>query len=327
VSASSNKPKSVNDVHCSKTYITFFSTDSFTLHNQHHLGFVLMIRSILLFAGILSSVTLWSQIAPTSATDNVSPQQREKIYKTNPKWEIPASLALIGAASLGYKWMDQRASLTAEQVVALSPLNINSFDRPAAYYDPTGFASANSKSDILMTVFVASPLLLVFDKKIRGDWVDMLTMLGAAHGIDNTIFFSSILLVRSPRPLTYNPALSIEEKIGVGKTNSFPSGHVSWTATSTFFMAKVYTDYHHIKGWKRMLFFTGAAVPPTLIGYYRVHAGRHFSSDAIVGGLLGAACGIGVPELHRISKKVDGLSIRPFFMNGSNGLALTYVIK
>jgi len=286
-----------------------------------------MLRSILLFVGILSSVTSWSQIARTSATHNIRPEQREKIYKTNPKWEIPASLALIGAASLGYKWMDQRASLTAEQAALLNPLNINSFDRPAAYYDPAGFVSANNKSDVLMTVFVASPLLLVFDKKIRRDWVDMLTMLGAAHGVDNTIFFSTILLVRRPRPLTYNPALTIEDKIGVGKTNSFPSGHVSWTATSTFFIAKVYTDYHHIRGWKRMMFFTGAALPPTLIGYYRVHAGRHFTSDSIVGGLLGAVCGIAVPELHRISKKVDGLSIQPFFMSGSNGLSLNYMIK
>jgi len=286
-----------------------------------------MVRSILLFVSILSSVTLWSQTARTSAMDNTSPAQKEKIYKTHPGWEIPISLTLIGAASLGYKWMDQRASLTAEQVVALNPETINSFDRSAAYYDPAGFKSAQSKSDILMTAFVASPLLLVFDKKIRKDWVDMLTMLAAAHGVDNTIFFSTILLVRRPRPLTYNPALPLEAKTGVGKTNSFPSGHVSWTATSTFFIAKVYTDYHHIKGWKRMLFFTGAALPPTLIGYYRVHAGSHFPTDAIVGGLLGTACGIGVPELHRISKKVDGLSIHPFFMNGSNGLSLSYVFK
>ncbi|HEV8514207.1 MAG TPA: phosphatase PAP2 family protein [Cyclobacteriaceae bacterium] len=286
-----------------------------------------MVRAILLFVSILSSQSLWCQSRKPSTMDNVSPEQKEKIYKTHPVWEIPSSLALIGAASLGYKWMDKRASLTAEQAVLLNPLSINSFDRPAAYYDPATFQSAASKSDIMMTAFVASPLLLVFDKKIRRDWADMLGMLLVAHAADNTVFFSTILLVRRPRPLTYNPALSIEDKTGVGKTNSFPSGHVSWTATSTFFIAKVYTDYHHIKGWKRVLFYTGAAFPPTLIGYYRVHAGRHFSSDAIVGGLLGAACGIAIPELHRISKKVDGLSVKPFFMNGSNGLSVSYVFK
>ena len=289
-----------------------------------------MLRTILLLVGILGSQSVWCQSAKPSTMDNTSPAQKvvyEKIYKTHPGWEIPVSLALIGSASLGYKWMDKRASLTAEQVVALDPLNINSFDRPAAYYDPATFKSAQSKSDILMTAFVAAPILLVFDKKIRHDFVDMLTMLAVAHAVDNTIFFSTILLVRRPRPLTYNAALPLEAKTGVGKTNAFPSGHVSWTATSAFFMAKVYTDYHHIKGWKRMLFFTGAALPPTLIGYYRVHAGSHFNTDAITGGLLGMACGLGIPELHRISKKVDGLSIQPFFMNGSNGLSLSYVLK
>jgi len=69
--------------------------------------------------------------------------------------------------------MDRRASLTAEQVAALNLATI-SFDRPAAYYDPAGFKSAQSKSDILMSTFVATPLLLVLDKKIRRDWADML---------------------------------------------------------------------------------------------------------------------------------------------------------
>jgi len=290
-----------------------------------------MLRTILLvFVGLLSSQSVWSQTEKIATMDKANTSQnvaQPKIYKTHPAWEIPISLTLIGAASLGYKWMDQRASLTAEQVAALNPLNINSFDRPAAYYDPTTFKSAQSKSDILMTTFVAAPILLVFDKKIRKDWADMLGMLLVAHAADNTVFFSTILLVRRARPLTYNAALPLEAKTGVGKTNSFPSGHVSWTATSTFFMAKVYTDYHHIKGWRRMLFFTGAALPPTLIGYYRVHAGSHFNSDAITGGLLGMACGIGIPELHRIGKKVNGLSIQPFFMNGANGLSLSYVLK
>jgi membrane-associated phospholipid phosphatase len=271
---------------------------------------------------------LWSQ-ANQKIMDDMSPAQEVplKIYKTHPAWEIPASLALIGAASVGYKWMDQRAALTKEQVIALNPQSINSFDRPAAYYDPATFNSAQSKSDIVMSAFVACPIFLVFDKKIRHDWADMLTMLAATHAADNTIFFSSLLLVRRPRPLTYNPALSVDEKTGVGKTNSFPSGHVSWTATSSFFIAKVYTDYHHIKGWRRILIYTAAAAPPTLIGYYRVHAGRHFTTDAIVGGLLGAACGIVVPELHRINKKVIGLSIRPFSRYGSSGISLSYIIK
>lgn len=290
-----------------------------------------MLKGCLLFACIVGSQSLWSQADSTARMDDPTPLKQEsrplKIYKVHPGWEIPTSLALIGAASLGYKVMDERASLTATEVLALNPETINSFDRPAAYYDPSRFTDFQSKSDIWMTAFVASPLLLVFDKKIRRDWGDMLGMLLVAHGVDNTIFFSTILAIRRPRPRTYNPNMSLDEKTGVGKTNSFFSGHVSWAATSTFFIVKVYTDYHHIKGLKRLLLYTGATVPPLLVGYYRVHAGSHFASDAIVGVIVGAACGIGVPELHRIKNKVDGLSIQPFFMYGSNGISLSYTFK
>lgn len=289
-----------------------------------------MLRAMLLFVCLVSSQVTWSQTDSASPTADYAHRQKMtsiKIYKTHPKWEIPVSLALIGAASLGYKWMDKRASLTAEQVEALNPQSINSLDRPAAFYDPATFKNAQSKSDILMTAFVASPIFLVFDKKIRWDWADMLGMLLAAHAVDNSVFFSTLLLVRRPRPLTYNSALTIDQKTGVGKSNAFPSGHVSWTATSTYFIAKVYTDYHHIKGFKRLLIYTAAAGPPTLIGYYRVHAGSHFTSDAIIGGVLGAACGIGVPALHHISKKVNGLSVQPFFKLGANGISLSYAIK
>ncbi len=289
------------------------------------------LMGVLLLAGsLINSAPVWSQADSTSekskkiiAEQSPSP----KIYKIHLGWEVSTSLALIGASSLGYKWMDKRAALTEAEVLALDPQSVNSFDRPAVFYDPAGFASAESKSDILMTAFVVSPIFLALDKKIRRDWADMLGMLLVAHGVDNTIFFSTILLVRLPRPVVYNPAVPLESKIGVGKTNSFPSGHVSWAATSTFFMVKVYTDYHHIKGWKRMLLYTGAALPPTIVGYYRVHADRHFTSDAIIGGLLGAAVGIATPELHRITKKINGLSMKPFFMNGANGLSISYVIK
>jgi membrane-associated phospholipid phosphatase len=291
-----------------------------------------LLTFLLLTVCLMNSLAAWSQTDSTftiakEAIPQTEKSSSQKVYKIHLGWEVPVALGLIGASSLGYKWMDQRASLTEAQVLALNPQSVNSFDRPAAFYDPAGFKDAQGKSDILMTVFVASPLLLVLDKRIRRDWADMLGMLLVAHGADNTIFFSTLLLVRSPRPLTYNPAIPLESKTGVGKTNSFPSGHVSWAATSTFFIAKVYTDYHHIKGWKRMLFYTGAAIPPTIVGYYRVHAGSHFASDAIIGGLLGAVVGIATPELHRITKKVDGLSMKPFFMNGANGLSLQYVIK
>jgi membrane-associated phospholipid phosphatase len=64
-------------------------------------------------------------------------------------------------------------------------------------------------------------------------------------------------------------------------------------------LAKVYTDYHQIKGLKRIGIFTLAAIPPALVGYYRTEAGKHFKSDVITGFVSGAICGILVPEFHK----------------------------
>ena len=289
-----------------------------------------MSKVLILISFIFSNQLLWSQSDTVSSIKTNSRQETIpslKIYNGHPKWEIPVSIALISAASLGYKEMDKKASLTESQVLALDLQSINSFDRPAAYYDPAGFQSAQSKSDILMVAASVSPLLLVFDKKMKRDRADLLGMLLLAQAIDNSILFSGFLAVRRPRPLAYNPELSIDAKTEVGKTNSFFSGHVSWAAVSTFFIAKVYTDYHHIKGWKRILIYTGAAIPPSLVGYYRVHAGRHFESDAIAGVVIGAACGIVIPELHKIKLKDKGISVQPFYKLGANGVSVSYIIK
>jgi membrane-associated phospholipid phosphatase len=124
--------------------------------------------------------------------------------------------------------------------------------------------------------------------------------------------------------LTYNPEVSMPDRTGIGKSNAFFSGHTSWSATSTFLLVKMYTDYHQIKGWKRIALYTGAAVPPGMVGYYRMRAGKHFKTDVITGLLLGAACGIGIPELHRVKKKNTNLSLQPFFFQGASGLTISY---
>ncbi|MEJ0056793.1 MAG: phosphatase PAP2 family protein [Bacteroidota bacterium] len=223
--------------------------------------------------------------------------------------------------------MDKLAAMTEADVKSLDPESINSFDRPVAFYNPAEFSSAQSTSDLFMNIFVASPAILLIDKRIRHDWKDFLGMFLVTHATGNIIYFASVGGVRRPRPLTFNPGIPLEEKIGENRSNSFFSGHTAWTAMSTFFMAKVYTDYHQIKGLKRILIYTGAAIPPSLVGYYRMEAGKHFKTDIITGLLVGAACGIGVPELHRIKRTKSNFSMRPYFMQGANGVSLSYNIK
>jgi len=250
-----------------------------------------------------------------------------KVYKTNPKLEIPGPIIFFCGSYFGFKALDNIASLTEAEVKNLNPETINSFDRPVAFYNPAEFLSAQQTSDLFMNIFVASPALLLINKRIRHDWKDFASMFLMTHATGNVIYFASAFSVRRARPLTFNPAVPLADKIGDNKTNSFFSGHTAWTAMSTFFITKVYTDYHQIKGIKRILIYTGAAIPPGLVGYYRMEAGKHFKSDVITGLLIGAACGIGVPELHRIKEKNRNFSMRPFFMQGANGISLSYNIK
>jgi membrane-associated phospholipid phosphatase len=105
--------------------------------------------------------------------------------------------------------------------------------------------------------------------------------------------------------------------------NSFFSGHVGSCAYSTFFMAKVYSDYHPDLGAKKYLLYLAASVPPLIIAYARIKSLAHFPSDVAVGFGLGALIGIVVPALHKLSysKYLSvGLSTSP----GELGLSIAW---
>jgi len=96
-------------------------------------------------------------------------------------------------------------------------------------------------------------------------------------------------------------------------TDSFFSGHVSLTASATFFMAKVFSDYHPQLGAKKWLLYTAALVPPALVGYGRYRGLMHFPSDILLGFTIGATVGILVPHLHKTAKEENSsLSVIPF---------------
>jgi membrane-associated phospholipid phosphatase len=249
----------------------------------------------------------------------------KRIYKTNPIWEIPVSAAFFVAAPFAFKKLDEVARYSASDVVGLNPANINSFDRPVAFYDPARFASSEKKSDLFLNLSVAAPAILLLDKRIRKDWKDFFSLFLMTHMVDNSIYFAATFSSRRARPLTYNPKVPLEEKTGVGKSNSFFSGHTSWSAASMFLIVKMYTDYHGIKGWKRIALYTGAAIPPGLVGYYRMHAGKHFKTDIITGLVIGAASGIGVPGLHKRALKNPSLSFQPFYFMGARGISVRYI--
>lgn len=247
---------------------------------------------------------------------------KQKLYDVNVKWKLPAAAAGVFLSSWGFKNLDKVATMDAAAVQRLDPHKLNFFDRPTAFLDPAGFDDAQKRSDFFLNFCLFTPAVLAFDKKIRKDWLDLITLYMVSHAIDNAVYFAFNYSIRRPRPLVYNPNVPLSEKTGEAKSNSFFSGHTSFSATATFFAVKIYTDYHQIKGWKRILLYTGAAVPATLVGYYRMEAGKHFKTDVLMGLLSGAASGILVPELHKIKKKHERISFAPYYSQGASGLTV-----
>ncbi|MCX6249876.1 MAG: phosphatase PAP2 family protein [Bacteroidetes bacterium] len=147
------------------------------------------------------------------------------------------------------------------------------------------------------------PSLLMIDKNIRKDWLHLLFMYVEGHTITFTFYNYSPLgptFVDRYRPVVYYTDLPHDVRVNNNSRNSFFSGHVGSCAYSTFFMAKVYCDYHPNTGAVKYLLYLAASVPPLVIGYARIKSLDHFPSDVAVGFGLGAIIGIVVPALHKV---------------------------
>ena len=64
------------------------------------------------------------------------------------------------------------------------------------------------------------------------------------------------------------------------------AGHVALVATSAFFIAQAYADYHPDSHYK-WLFYTSAGVLTAGTGYLRNKAGEHFPTDIALGTVIG----------------------------------------
>lgn len=271
---------------------------------------------------VLAATAPFQLKTATKFSNNETPVL-SKVYNMRPKYQLPLGLAAILLSTQGFHALDRNAAMYDADVLKLNANDINAFDRPTALRDPSGFQKNAAKGDFFLNFSVASPVLLALDKHLRKDWVDLLTLYLASQAVDNLLYFGAIAAVRRPRPIAYNTQLSLAERTGIGMSKSFFSGHVSFSATATFFAAKVYTDYHQIKGFKRILWFTAAALPPLTVGYFRVEAGRHFKSDIIVGMLAGGASGILVPELFR-KKDNPTVKLMPYYVPDGGGLTMNF---
>ena len=250
-----------------------------------------------------------------------------KVFNVHTKYELPAAGGFIVASYFLFPALDRSSAFDAADLAKLNPNDVNSFDRPIIFKDPSGYANAQKHSDFWLNFSIISPIVLGLDKKIRKDWLDLISLYLVSHAVDNTVYFAAAFPVRRARPFTYNTNVPVEDRVGLAKSNSFFSGHVSFAATSTFFLVKVFTDYHDIKGWKRLLLYAAATVPPSLVGYYRMEAARHFKTDVLLGLLIGGTSGIVVPSLHKNRSKDSRVSLQPYYSPLSSGFTVKLALR
>jgi len=270
-----------------------------------------------LLAALIFCVSAFCGSADTTVKTNV----KKKVYHINYFVEG----AIIGVGMVGDLFaiprLKSKASLSdSELVFANSPQQknlINPIDRWSLKQktsDRTLWKKISDDGEI--GVFLL-PALLIIDKNIRKDWLHLLFMYVEGHTVTFTIYNYSPLgpyFINRYRPAVYYPELGTDAQKNSNNRNSFYSGHVASCAYSTFFMVKVYCDYHPNIGAEKYLLYLAASVPPLAIGYARIRSLDHFPSDVAVGFGLGAIIGIVVPALHKIpfNKHLSlGLSTSP----------------
>lgn len=276
---------------------------------------IIYLVSILLSISIISS---GQQIDSTIIAEQSKVQ--DKVYKMKYGIDIPLAAAGTAWTLYGFSKIYGRDKVPEAEILALDPDDLNSIDRSTADNYST---KAKSASDKFFYGSMPAPLIFLLDKRMRKDAAKIGLLYLEAMAVTGTVYTSSAMIANRFRPYAYNPNVEMGTRRGGGARNSFPAGHPGLVATSTFFMAKVYSDYHpNMKN--KWILYTVAGGASLATGILRVKAGQHFPTDVMVGIPLGVLSGILVPHFHK-NRNNKNWTIMPYKSGDSNGM--TALIK
>jgi len=252
---------------------------------------------------------------PTSSVKGKQP-----IYKLKPAVDIPVFAIGAGWSAYAFTKIYSKPHSTDEEILNLNKNDINGFDRWAV-------RPFDEKIDrISYYPFFASmplPFLFLFGNT-RTDFFKLGFLYLEAMSITGFLYTGSVYFVDRYRPYAYSDESTMDQRTRGGAKNSFYAGHVALVATSTFFMAQVYADYHpdsHAK-W---VFYSLAGATTAVTAYLRYRAGQHFPTDLLLGMAQGTITGLLVPHFHKNKLlKNSNLSILPYSNGQKMGLSVAY---
>ncbi|HFC01153.1 MAG TPA: phosphatase PAP2 family protein [Phaeodactylibacter sp.] len=249
---------------------------------------------------ILSILLVFNFIFVNAQTQDSDPYQYDK------KTDIILFSAGAATLGLGVYLNSQVPPLTVEEIGLLDKNAVNRLDRIS-----TGYASASAQvaSDYVLFSSLALPSAFLASQKTRKHFVKIGVMYTQVLLLNAGLTDLTKKLFLRTRPLAYNPDFGIENKLAKDARYSFFSGHVSAVASSSFFAAKVFSDYFPNSKWKRVVWGT-AIVTPMVTSFFRIKAGKHYPTDVIVGYAVGASIGYFIPHLHqKIRKKSPNVNL------------------
>lgn len=263
----------------------------------------------------LDSVENHRIIVPTPAV------QSSKIYRLKPAVDIPLTAVTAGWSIYAFPIIYSKDTSTTAQILALNKKDLAAINRHGVKHYSE---NAKNTSDYLFYGAMPLPLILLVDKEIRKDAARVGFLYLEAMSVTGILYTGAAYVKDKYRPYAYNPEVPIEKRKAGGAKNSFFGGHPALVGTSTFFIAKVYSDYHPESRIKWVL-YSAAGAATLATSYLRYKGGLHFTTDLIIGTAIGPLSGILVPHFHKVKKdKGAGLGLTPYYNGQAQGFALTY---
>lgn len=261
----------------------------------------------------------WAEQRPAEGNDEV--------YRMNPWVSLGIVVASWGSNAVLLTRIKEKDNLDDAALALVSPDDVPSFDHWALRQNPEKSGKFHRLSDRIFEGATIAPIFLLLDRRIRRDWLQTILLYAETQSIASITYAASPFgpqFVDRYRPIVYYESVDYDDRIYGEQRNSMFSGHVSTIAASTFFAAKVYSDYHPELGGKKYLVYGLAALPALTSAYFRVKALKHFPSDTLIGGVVGAGIGWLVPALHKrwANRTADRISLSGYYGSDRQGLAL-----